>query len=254
MNKQMILKLNNLNKNFYQTTAEDFDDSRQFYWQGWESLLPTILQIKPQGKLNVLDIGCGNARFAKFLSENLGGEFEYTGIDNSKELLLKADETCKNLKIATCNFQQLDIVQELLIDSLAENLDQNYDLIVLFGVMHHIPSFELRAKLIKVFSEKLSSNGILVFTSWQFANQERFQDRIISPAVLESEEDELEKNDYILDWRRGAKAYRYCHHLDEEEIAKIIAEIPNLQITEQFYADGKTGDLNLYTICQNAQK
>ena len=256
MNKTTILQLNNLNKSFYQTTAKDFDDSRQYYWQGWETLLSTIHKNASTvtEPVEVLDIGCGNARFAEFLSENIEQEFKYTGIDSNKKLLEAAteklsSETC-NLEPENFEFLNLDIIEKLLDNKLQESLKGNYDLVVLFGVMHHIPSFNLRVRLIQTLFKKLTPKGLLVFTSWQFANHERFQNRFVSPSTVNIDNHELEENDYILDWRRGAKAYRYCHHLNEKEIESILKQLPAKTGAEQYYADGKSNDLNLYTVIQ----
>ena len=63
------------------------------------------------------------------------------------------------------------------------------------------------------------------------------------------EKKDLEKNDYILDWRRGIFAYRYCHLTDEKEVEKILTKA-DLEIIAEIAADGKSQNLNHYYICK----
>ena len=79
---------------------------------------------------SVLDLGCGNRRFSKFLKEN-NLETDVVNVDS-----YQWDEKVK----------KLDIIDSLLNNNF--NLD-SYDVAVCFGVMHHIPSSELRERLLK---------------------------------------------------------------------------------------------------------
>jgi len=58
---------------------------------------------------------------------------------------------------------------------------------------------------------------------------------------------DLERGDYLLDWRRGGVGYRYCHLVGEEEVAALAAGA-GLELVESFYADGREGNLNLYAV------
>src|ERR1700741_2300315 len=66
MDAKTINYLNNINRNFYATVADDFDQTRATAWPGWQRLLPYLSM-----PLSVLDVGCGNARFARFLHDDL---------------------------------------------------------------------------------------------------------------------------------------------------------------------------------------
>ena len=128
MKTETITKLNALNADFYESIAVEFSNSRSYPWKGWNKVLDHI-PIKKN--LKVLDIGCGNGRFALFMQELYSGTFSYYGIDSDKKLLsiansaVKTNETC----IFT-DFHNLDIINKSL-DTWPKSLtEEKYDLIV----------------------------------------------------------------------------------------------------------------------------
>lgn len=243
MNLKTIKKLNKINSDFYKAIADEFSETRHYHWKGWDNLV-SFLKIS---SLQVLDMGCGNGRFGQFLINKKFSDFLYCGVDNSNELLKIAKNNLKNVENA--RFENIDIVESLLNNSLEEKLpSEKYDLITLFGVLHHIPSFELRKKLIEELSLKLKKNGLLVLTSWQFPMEDRFNKKIIKPEKLNLKPTELYKNDYILDWKKGKTAYRYCHFTDDSEINEIMENIENISLFDEFLADGSNNKLNRYFI------
>jgi len=256
MNKWLIKALNQLNQDFYQQVSVDFSTSRNFSWDGWEIIFQ---QLPKKQNLKVLDIACGNGRFIEFLEKKLNNNFDYLGLDNSKELL----KIAKN-RFPKKQFNYFDLVDNYLINQkiIIEN-KKKFDVIVLFGLSHHLPSFELRNELFKSLKNNLNKKGLIIVSNWQFANEQgRFAKNILSwrkiiknPKINLWQKIKLiflllnlEKNDYLLDWRKGEKAnqvFRYCHQIDEEEMRKIAKE-NHLQPVNRFFADGKSGKLNQY--------
>jgi len=249
MDTQLINRLNQLNNDFYNTTAINFDDSRQYFWQGWNKISPLLDKFTD---IRVADIGCGNGRFGQFLIENTPQKLSYTGIDANSKLLEFAEKNLKG-RIPALHLKKVDIINALQnnIDFLA---DQEFQLITSFGVFHHIPSFELRLKMIKYLLSKLSSDGYLIISLWQFMDYQRFKKKVINDQSTLNAKNikliNLEKNDFILDWNRGETALRFCHFIDKSEQLKLI-NMSSSKLIDQFRADGKEEDVNQYLILSN---
>jgi hypothetical protein len=94
-------------------------------------------------------------------------------------------------------------------------------------------------------AEKVAPNGYLAFASWRFYEQARFKERI----VPWGDDIQVEENDFLLDWRQGTTALRYCHYVNDTEQAVLIQATGLNEITT-FRADGKTQDLNCYSLLQ----
>jgi SAM-dependent methyltransferase len=246
MDTQTIKKLNQLNQDFYQQTAECFSQTRQNPWHGWHNLLPFIEQIEKNKKdFKVLDLGCGNGRFGVFLKDHLdSSQFFYFGIDSSQELLNIANQQLSQEEI-NFKLEQIDLVSRLLDNKpIVEN---KFDLIVGFGLVHHLPGLQLRQKLFEVINKNLTDIGFGVLTLWQFGQKPRFKRKGVDPKNVGINPEMLDDNDYILDWQRGTKAYRYCHFVNQKEQERLV-ENSNLSLVNQFLADGKTNNLNKYLV------
>ncbi len=250
MNKTFIRQLNRLNKQFYRQVSTSFSESRSYYWQGWNKLVPYIQELADchSNQVMVLDIGCGNGRFGAFLAEQLPTtKINYIGIDNSLELLKIAQAQTLSPNIKT-RFIKIDLIESLLNESLVTQLKKfEPHFVTTLGVLHHIPSYKLRQDFISQLATSLSSPGYLAFTTWNFLDTKRFKKKIIDPKQVKLNPQKLEKHDVILDWKRGETAYRYCHHTDQEELENLIKK-SSLEKTSQFQADGKSGKLNTYTV------
>lgn len=234
MDEETIQELNALNRDFYRTVADDFDTTRGRPWPGWRGLLPSLTTAA--GPLRVLDVGCGNGRFGAFLAASVHRPIFYTGVDNNPALLERARATLEPLKGMSVRLLERDIVN-------APPPDGPYELVVLFGVLHHIPAFERRRGLLRALARRLAPGGVLAFACWRFYEYVRFRERIAPwPHNLTAE-----PGDYLLDWRRGANALRYCHYIDDAELAALLAAT-GLTPLATYRADGHEGDANLYAV------
>jgi tRNA (uracil-5-)-methyltransferase TRM9 len=238
---EIIKKLNIINKKFYIKFAKEFDNTRQSEWQGWKEMLP-YLSLQSQDEFSVLDIGCGNARFYKYL-HNHYPQINYTGIDNNSYLIDNAKNLSNKPNYHLHNF-------DFVANNINQIITKKYNLIVIFGVLHHIPGFANRQNLILSLSKLLEKDGdLLVFSTWNFPLYERFSKRFIDWKTQNIDMKELEENDFLLDWQHDQTTPRYCHYLSESEV-KTICDNVNIKIIGQYKADGKSGDLNNYFVCK----
>ncbi len=229
--------LNALNRTFYAQAAENFDESRGRAWNGWRRLLP-YFEALPMPR-RVLDVGCGNGRFGRFLARNLA-EVRYHGLDNNAALL----------EAARAAFAKMGVLPEAHLDphDLLEDALPNgqYEIVALFGVLHHVPSMARRLALIRDLAARVAQGGLLIFTSWCFYDHMRFRERLIPlPAQYGGE-----RGDWLMDWRRGHapnSLLRYCHHVDEPE-QRALEAASGLTLLETFYADGHTDNINRYSL------
>ncbi len=256
-----------LSRAFYEAHAEAFDASRGHQpWPGWTRLLKALPELAP-GKpmaqpapahppaspppppLRVLDIGCGNARFARFLHDS-GYAVEYTGLDANAALLDAArtrlpDHLRESVDLAEHDFLASDRPGAALPEG-------PYDLVVLMGVLHHVPGADWRRALLEASAARLAPSGTLALAAWQFGGRPRFERRTVawdslgpilgSPVDLER----LEPGDTLL--RFGNVPFappRYCHQVAEDEFLGW-PEVLGLTAADEYHADGSAGDLNRY--------
>lgn len=257
MKTSVIRKLNQLNHDFYQKIASDFDESRHFYWPGWYKLKPYLAQTKTNPKeFNVLDIGCGNGRFAEFLVDEIKPtSLMYTGVDTNLQLLEITKNKLDKLQIDHTVFA-LDIVETLLNLSMKSKFEPaSFDLISILGVIHHIPSQDLRRQLLQTAISLLKEGGVLILASWQFVDYPRFVQKMVPiekmTKQLGIDQTDLEPNDYFLTWERGEQAVRYCHYTSSEELHHLLKPLPDphsIELLNEYRADGKENAANLYLI------
>lgn len=221
MNEKIIQKLNALTQDFYTRVAPYWNDNPEYFWSGWEDMV----QFLPQyGDLQVLDLGCGNGRFANFVDSKLDFKTaNYLGLDADQWYIHTAGKQFSKLMRVNTKFEKQDFVTRGL-----ENMDSDkYNLVTLFGLLHHIPSRKLRLKLISEVYKLMPKGGVLVFTLWNFLGEERLRKRIVDLNSeygvgvcnqFELKHSDLEDGDYILDWVKYVTAYRYSHDFDEKEI------------------------------------
>ncbi|MBC7869373.1 MAG: class I SAM-dependent methyltransferase [Chitinophagaceae bacterium] len=238
MDATTIQRLNAINREFYRVTADEFDQTRGTAWPGWEKLLP-YLNRKPNGTtFSVLDVGCGNGRFGVFLAEHVGRELDYHGMDNNGALLERAMQAVSAAPGVATTLERRDVVEDPPDSGL-------YDLVAVFGVIHHIPGCRQRQEFIRMLAKRVKPGGVLALACWRFYEFDRFRSRIIPWG--DDLRDVVENHDYLLDWRRGEVALRYCHYVDDAEHAALL-KASGLDEIVTYRADGFTGTVNQYSI------
>ena len=232
MKLETRLRLNRINRDFYARTASDFDATRQRAWAGWRDLLAFVdLPLE-----SVLDLGCGNGRFGRFIADSQREPFVYSGCDNNQQLLESAREQLSAYTHVTTRLIEMDIISGGLPETKAQ-------MVALFGLLHHVPGYEHRRELVAEAAARTLPGGWLVFTAWRFLEDEKLRRRVMPW----SGEVAIEKNDFLLDWRRGQVSTRYCHYIDDDEHEALV-NASGLTLVADYRADGASGRLNRYAV------
>lgn len=259
MNPRTCAQLRALNQRFYEAHAEAFDQSRgDRPWPGWQRILPLLPleAIDPTGRPGrrrlgpVLDIGCGNARFACFL-DRAGIDCRYTGVDASPALLAAAH---RQLPEALARQGSELVLQDFLAgERPGEALPEGpFDLIVLMGILHHVPGSAGRLDLLRAASARLAPTGLLVAAAWQFDGDPREQRKRVAwetlgPVLGETlDPSDLEAGDWLLRFGEDPAAPpRYCHCVADGELASWPGAL-GMAAVDDYRADGARGDANHY--------
>lgn len=239
MDIKQIVKLNN---EFYQLISKDFSRTRQEPWEGWGRVVKNIHEYfneepkfsknyKKETKIkrartskleiSVLDIGCGNGRFCKYLYDYFAN-FSYTGVDINNDLLLEGKEKCKNLKGVKSKFLKKDIILDI------NEIRGKYNVVCGFGVTHHLPNNDFRESWFKSLlslSKEESKSSMIVLTFWDFTKM---------------------PGDYLVSWGKGIEKPRYCHKYSEKELSNLVKmyKQSGFKLIDRYKADNK----NLYLI------
>ncbi len=215
MDRETVARLEALNAAFYDAVAETFSATRRAPWPGWARVLD---RVGPIG--SVLDVGCGNGRFLASLPDAV----RYVGVD-----------PCAALR---AEVPRRDGV-EVLAGGWADRGwgARTFDLVVAFGLLHHVPSRSRRAELIEAL--RGASRGFVAVTAWRVDPA-----RAVAPSRAGLSPDALEPNDHLLTFGHE-DALRYCHAIDDEEIDGWFDDV-----IDTFESDGRDGRSNRYVVAR----
>lgn len=248
VDKNTIHKINALNREFYQTFSDSFSSTRYQVQPGVSKILQTI----PPGS-TLLDLGCGNGNILKELVKTrFSGS--YYGVDFSENLIQKSRQVYLELEKQVqfrANFSVFDLLQS---DWDAFPVSGNWEIILAFAVLHHIPGNEMRRKLFQNVHSLLRPAGKFIFSVWQPQNSRRLVKRFQSWEQVGLKESDVEDGDVLMDWKAeesqvNSTGYRYVHIYSIVELQKLAAET-GFSIRGSFYSDGKEGNIGLYQVWQ----
>jgi tRNA (uracil-5-)-methyltransferase TRM9 len=233
MDGAIVNRLIEINKAFYSRFAAEFSNTRSSGKINLRHILPYLADGS-----KMLDIGCGNGRLAQRLDrENIHAT--YLGIDVIPELVEIAQNNATRWRNLSAAFRVADITQSGWEADLS-----NYDLAISLAVLHHVPSFDLRASTLKNIRSALKPGGVLLMTNWKFDENIRLRRKIMSWSTVGIDGGQLEADDALIAWKRGGIGYRYVHLITPKEVESL-ARAAAFRIERQFYADA---GLNLYSI------
>ena len=149
MNEATAQALAAINRDFYRDHAADFSAKRTVPWQGWERLVTALRSTPGSDPLRVLDVGCGNGRFARYLARELAPRaLALCGVDASEPLL----EAARAAGPPGARWQRGDVVADP--DALPAG---PFDLVALFAVIHGVPGRERRRALLAACSSRVAA-------------------------------------------------------------------------------------------------
>jgi SAM-dependent methyltransferase len=248
MREEIQSRLLRLNREFYQNFAKSFAETRLRLQPGVLCVLETV---PPQA--SVLDLGCGHGEAARWLAHH-GHQGTYVGLDASAVLLAMA---CQRSAHPRVRFQQADLSDPDWAEGLRppsldtdgpaseETDDAGFDRIFAFAVFHHIPGAQPRHRFLQQVRGLLKDNGGFVLSVWNFMSSPRLRKRVIPWEKIGLTPEDVEPDDYLLDWRRGGYGLRYVHLFDEGQLGKL-ASTAGFEVVETTYSDGENGRLGLY--------
>lgn len=254
MNSDSANRLIELNRQFYQSFAGPFSETRRRLQPGVVRILD---EIHPDQ--DILDLGCGNGELWKALVNN-GHRGRYIGIDFSLPLLKTVGISVSNYQIieqpasseaieeALLRYRACFVEADLFKSGWGKNLaKRSFRVILAFACLHHIPGETNRAILVKSINQLMPPGGLFFLSVWQFLNSPRLIKRMQSWEMVGLKGDQVDPGDYLLDWKHGGYGLRYVHHFTEEELTQL-ATTHGFQVTEQFNSDGEGSKLALYQI------
>lgn len=214
-------------KSFYDQSADDFSRTRGNWWKDLDFIKEHIPQ---NGK--VLDFGCGNGRFLKFLEKiNFNGRYE--GVDISEKLIQLA-----KIEYPAENFQTIEREDQLPFKG------GEFDAVMTLAVFHHFNP-QMAGETLRELKRILKKDGVLILTVWHLWNKK----------YLKFLFNNFKTGNFNLSasvsFQSGTKKYwRYCYWWRLKSLARII-EKSGFDITDSgFTFDLKGKKRNLYFIAK----
>lgn len=248
MDAETVRRLIELNRAFYEDFGASFAATRRRVQDGARRALALLPDAPGQ---RWLDLGCGSGSLAlEWLTA--GRQSGYLGLDFSTALLAEARAALNGQPGAErVSFAQADLSSPAWAAEVAGGLHGA----LAFAVLHHLPSVELRARLLGEMRRLLAPEGWFVLSVWQFQHSPRLAARVQPWALAGLDESDLEAGDTLLDWRQPAPAQperaglRYVHLFSSAELGELAART-GFRVTAEYASDGQGGRLGLYQIWQ----
>lgn len=204
--KEAIIKLNT---DFYVSNSREFHQNRQGRnWGGVEDCFKYITLQKHA--ISVLDIACGNARFAGLVSDKFKtSTINYVGVDNNKELIKQSKELVSSLNFEKYRFIEKSVFSKELILPKA-------DLVVALGITHHIPDSKFRKNWLVHLTSFVEKQGYLLLSFWD-TDKENTLTELPQLGIYKKD---LQEGDMFFSWGKS-NVYRYYHKYSEKELSLI---------------------------------
>ncbi|PIS05186.1 MAG: hypothetical protein COT81_02505 [Candidatus Buchananbacteria bacterium CG10_big_fil_rev_8_21_14_0_10_42_9] len=214
MKKSVVKNILQQNKLAYEQVSDFFNDSRRFAWPEFSD----FIEFVPTGA-KILDLGCGNGRLLDALTDT---KVNYTGLDISEPIIQAAKKRYPKAKF-------------IVGDITNFSLPKKYDVIFLIASLHHIPSPELRLKVIQNAYHHLSGGGYIIMTNWNL-RQGKYR-RLYFASLLKKLLGQSE-----LDWRgvwvpfsaHGDVVNRYYYGFSKSSVKRLL-HLAGFTVVQNYY-------------------
>lgn len=246
MKPATVKSLFELNRRFYSDFSGSFAATRRRIQPGVRRILVEL----PDSPLDTwLDLGCGSGALAvEWL--RAGRQSRYLGVDFSESLLAEAAQEVAALP----GHERIIFAPANLVEpGWASGLAGPFRGVLCFAVLHHLPSGEIRQRVIHQVADLLPAGGYFAFSVWQFQHSPKLLARRVPWEQAGLRAEDLEPGDTLLDWRAadprqaGQVGLRYVHLFEPDELAEL-AQSSGFQVSETFESDGQGGRLGLYQV------
>ncbi|MEY8437469.1 class I SAM-dependent methyltransferase [Atopobiaceae bacterium 24-176] len=260
-----------LTAGFYARCGESFSATRTGGWPGWSRLEGPLRdaarRAADEGRaLRVLDLGCGNLRFERWLEGLLpGAAVEVIGLDREPGLAAGASGATVGGgggSDGPASGLSAEVVAAEFGDGwgLPTAFEGGFDVAVAFGLLHHLTGFCGRRAVIEGLARALAPGGVAAASCWRFLD-----DRRLAAKAREATADALARwpelagrlgpGDAFLGWQGEEGVFRFCHAVDEAELDRLVAAAaaaaPGVREAGRFSADGRSGELNRYVVLES---
>ncbi len=208
------------NKTAYNAIAKQFSDTREYMWDDLK-----LLSVYVKNGDTVLDVGCGNGRLTQLFA---GTHVQYTGIDQSEELIKVAQAKYPDTKFLVGEMTKLDFPEE------------TFDAVYCIAAFHHLPTDELRVRTLEEMKRVLKPSGVIVLLNWNL--EAAFAKNKIEQGKWQHGEDH---NHFVIPWRNDkGKTLGERHYWSiTQERMKRLCGLAGLTVEEKFYTKhGKRTD------------
>jgi len=222
MKNKTVEKLLKKVKRDYEETAEEFSESRSYLWEE----LKQFSGFVKDGD-TVLDLGCGNGRLYEVFKDM---SIQYTGVDNSAGLIEEAKK----------KWPENEFVVADALDLPFEN--GKFDVVFMIAILHHLPSKELRLKVLENIKRVLKDDGVLIMTNWNLW-QKKYLSYVLKYTIFrmfmpgkkidEIRVGDTEFGDTFIPWKKSG-ILRYYHAFRKSEL-KTLVKKSGLKLEDNYH-------------------
>lgn len=185
----------------YEKIAQHFDETRTSHWSKVKEFLLSLPSYS-----TVLDIGCGNGKYA-----SVRKDFHYIGTDITLPLLYKSKFHTVSAEVFRSSCMHKLPIKTASVDAILH-----------IAVLHHFATYEERFHIIKSFFDYLRPNGRILFTVWAYEQSD------IKKRDIKWKRMSQNTTDYLIPWldkHTKVTYHRFYHLFSKEEVVQLIHEI-----------------------------